>query len=138
MKKLTMFTYGSSHGNPGPAAIGAQLVFADGTVLQEVSEPIGNATNEYAEYFAVLRCLQTASEHFSQQTKDMAFELRLSNQLVKKQLNNESTITNPGLVPLFIEVHNLRVLNFPQLKLVLTEGKANQAVERLVNKVLDA
>ncbi len=57
---LVLSTDGASLGNPGPAGIGAVLADADGTVLAEVSEPIGRATNNVAEYRALLRGLEEA------------------------------------------------------------------------------
>jgi ribonuclease HI len=72
MKKITIFTDGGSRGNPGPAAVGAQIVDGDGKVLREVSETIGNATNNYAEYMAVVRGLQTAKDLLGKASKETA------------------------------------------------------------------
>lgn len=138
MEQVTIFTDGGSRGNPGPAAIGVQIVAADGTVSKEVSETIGNATNNYAEYFAVVRALQTAKELFGKKTKELNFELKLDSELVKKQLNGEYQIKEPGLVPLFMEIHNLRVAAFPQLTLTHVRREFNKEADRLVNEALDA
>lgn len=138
MKTITIYTDGGSRGNPGPAAIGVYMVDAKNSVIKEVSETIGNATNNYAEYYAVLRGLQTAKEQFGKKTKEMEFELKLDSELVKKQLNAEYQIKEPGLVPLFIEIHNLRVANFPQLTLTHVRRELNKEADRLVNEALDA
>lgn len=138
MEKVTIFTYGVSQGNPGPAAVGVQILDKKGKVLEEVFESIGNASDNYAEYFAVIRGLQVAKEHFDTQTQKIDFELCLSGETTKKQLNNEDTITHPGLVPHFIEVHNMRIESFPHLTLSYVPRKKNVAAERLVNKTLDA
>lgn len=138
MQTITIFTDGGSRGNPGPAAVGMQLVDADGKVLQEVSETIGNATNNYAEYFAVVRGLQVAKEHFGKKTRDLQFELKLDSELVKKQLNGEYQINEPGLVPLFIEIHNMRVTSFPNLLLTHVPRELNKEADRLMNEALDA
>jgi ribonuclease HI len=138
MQKVTIFTDGGSRGNPGPAAVGAQLLDEDGKVLKEVSETIGNATNNYAEYFGVLRGLQSAKEMFGKKTRDMEFEMKMDSELVKKQLNAEYQIKDPGLVPLFIEIHNLRVANFPNVKLTHVKREFNKEADRLVNKALDS
>lgn len=113
-----IYTHGASQSNPGPAIIRVQLCTESGSVLQELSESIGNATDEYAEYFAVMRSLQLAGEMFSGETKKKKFKIHLSGEMTKRQLNREVVITHPGLVPLFIEIHNLRVTSFPHLSFV--------------------
>lgn len=133
-----MYSDGGSRGNPGPAAIGVQILNEDKKVLTEVSETIGNATNNYAEYYAVLRALQTAKERFGKKTKELDFELKLDSELVKKQLNHEYQIKEPGLVPLFIEIHNMRVASFPNLTLTHVRRELNKEADRLVNEALDA
>jgi len=138
METVTIFTDGGSRGNPGPAAVGAQILDANGKVLKEVSEKIGNATNNYAEYFAVIRALQSAKELFGKRTKELQFELKLDSELVKKQLNSEYQIKDIGLVPHFIEIHNLRVSSFPNLILTHVRRELNKEADRLVNEALDA
>jgi len=138
MESITIFTDGGSRGNPGPAAIGVYITDATGAVVKEVSEVIGNATNNFAEYQGVMRGLQTAKELYGNKTKAMQVELKVDSELVKKQLNSEYQIKDPGLVPHFIEIHNLRVTNFPNLKLTHVPREQNKEADRLVNKALDA
>lgn len=138
MKKITIFTDGGSRGNPGPAAVGAQILDAENTVLKEVSETIGNATNNYAEYFAVIRGLQVAKEILGKNSKETLVEIKLDSELVKKQLNAEYQIKEAGLVPLFIEIHNMRVASFPNLTLTHVRREFNKEADRLVNEALDA
>ncbi|MEK7462505.1 MAG: ribonuclease HI family protein [Patescibacteria group bacterium] len=138
MEIITIFTDGGSRGNPGPAAIGAQIVDAKGKVVREVSEAIGNATNNFAEYYAVVRGLEAAKEQFGKKTKELHFEIKLDSELVKKQLNGEYQIKEPGLVPHFILIHNLRVSSFPNLTLTHVRREFNKEADRLVNEALDA
>ena len=121
-----------------PAAIGVQIQSASGEVLGEVAETIGNSTNNIAEYQGVLRGLQALKEMFGKKSKEMAFEVRLDSELVKKQLNAEYQIKEPGLVPFFIEIHNMRVANFPNLTLTHVPRAQNKEADRLVNEALDA
>jgi ribonuclease HI len=137
MKKITIFTDGGSRGNPGPAAVGAQIVDAKGTVIREVSETIGNATNNFAEYYGVLRGLQTAKEVYGKSTKDLQVEVKLDSEFVKKQLNGEYQIKEPGLVPFFIEIHNMRVASFPNIIFTHVGRELNKEADRLVNAALD-
>lgn len=137
MEKVIVYTDGGARGNPGPAAIGVQVVSENGEVLREVKETIGNSTNNFAEYQGVLRGLETLKQLFGKQTKTMQFEVRLDSELVKKQLNYEYQIKDPGLVPMFIEIHNLRVANFPNLILTHVPRAENKEADRLVNEALD-
>ncbi len=137
METVTIFTDGGSRGNPGPAAIGVYIVDDAGKVLKEVSETIGNATNNFAEYQAVARGLETLKQMYGKKTKEMQFVLKLDSELVKKQLNDEYQIKDPGLVPLFIEIHNLRVSNFPNITLIHVLREHNKEADRLVNEALD-
>lgn len=138
MNTVTIFTDGGSRGNPGPAAVGVYIIDADNNVVKEVSETIGNATNNFAEYMAVVRGLQVAKDIYGKKTKETAFELKLDSELVKKQLNAEYQIKDAGLVPLFIEIHNLRVAAFPNLTLTHVRREFNKEADRLVNEALDA
>ena len=137
MQKIIIYTDGGSRGNPGPAAIGVYMIDESDKVVKEVAETIGNATNNFAEYHAVLRGLQTAKEMFGKKTKEMEFEIRLDSELVKKQLNSEYQIKDPGLVPFFIEIHNMRVSTFPNLILTHVRREKNKEADRLVNEALD-
>ncbi len=137
MQKITIFTDGGSRGNPGPAGIGVYMIDENDKVVCEVKETIGNATNNFAEYHGVLRGLQVAKDKFGKKTKEIEFEIKLDSELVKKQLNGEYQIKEPGLVPFFIEIHNMRVASFPNLTLTHIKREFNKEADRLVNEALD-
>ncbi|MCA9359874.1 reverse transcriptase-like protein [Candidatus Kaiserbacteria bacterium] len=138
MEKVTIFTRGISRGNPGPAAIGVLFVDSKGKVLGKISESIGNSTNEYAEFFAVVRGMHAVVEFLGDKTKEMEFELKLSNEVLKKQLNAEHQIKDVGLIGSFIEVYNVRVESLPNLVPVYIEPEQNIEAEKLAIKALDA
>ena len=138
MEKVIIYTDGGARGNPGPAAIGVHMQDEKGKVLKEVSQAIGNSTNNIAEYMGVAEGLKTAKELFGKKTKEMEFEVRMDSELVQKQLNAEYQIKEPGLVPYFIEIHNLRISNFPNLTLTHIRREKNKEADRLVNEALDA
>lgn len=137
MKEIIVYTDGGSRGNPGPAAVGVYVTDDTGEVLCEAKQTIGNGTNNFAEYQAVAYALETLRKRFGKQTKEMQFTFRLDSELVKKQLNAEYQIKDPGLVPLFIEIHNLRVAHFPQLTWEHVPRADNKEADRLVNEALD-
>jgi ribonuclease HI len=137
MKKVICYTAGGARGNPGPAAIGVYITDEAGTVLKEVGQTIGNSTNNYAEYHAVMVGLETLKQVLGEDTKATDVEIRLDSELVKKQLNGEYQINEPGLVPLFIAIHNLRVASFPNIVFTQIPQEQNKEADRLVNEVLD-
>lgn len=137
MERVIAYTDGGARGNPGPAAIGVFVVDTEGHTLKEVKEAIGNATNNFAEYQGVVTALLALKELYGKKTKEMEFEIRMDSELVKKQLNHEYQIKEPGLVPLFMEIHNLRVAHFPNLILTHVPREKNKEADRLVNEALD-
>lgn len=137
MEKIIVYTDGGARGNPGPAAVGVYVTDADGKVITEVSEAIGNATNNYAEYQAVATALTTLEKRYGKKTKQMEFALFLDSELVQKQLSHEYQVKDAGLVPLFMQIHNLRVAHFPHLSFTHVKREKNKEADRLVNEALD-
>lgn len=132
------YTSGISQGNPGPGAVGVYVTDESGAMVEEAAQTIGNTTHNFAEYNAVLFGLQTLKEMFGANTTTMQFEIILDSELVKKQLNAEYQIKEPGLVPMFIEIHNMRVASFPHLTFIHVPREENTDAMRLVNEALDA
>ena len=138
MKKVICYTDGGARGNPGPAAIGVYITDEAGVMLEEVGQTIGNSTNNFAEYQAVLVGLQTLRVMLGDETAITDIEIRLDSELVKKQLNAEYQIKEPGFVPMFIEIHNMRVASFPHLTFTHIPREENTEADRLVNEALNA
>ncbi len=88
---LLIFTDGASLGNPGPMGIGI-VIYRDGIVVEELSEYIGDGTNNIAEYNAVIKALETA--HAMGETD---VHLKTDSQLVVRQLNGEYKVKDPEL-----------------------------------------
>lgn len=137
MEKIIAYTDGGARGNPGPAAVGVYITDADGHEIVSVQETIGNATNNLAEYQGVLRALEELKSRYGKKSRELDVELRMDSELVKKQLNDEYQIKDPGLVPLFMEIHNLRVSHFPNLTYTHVRRENNKEADRLVNDALD-
>ena len=135
MKKITVWSDGGARGNPGPAAIG--VVIKEGeNLLEEISEEIGDATNNIAEYTAVLRGLEVLRSRFGAETKELEIEWKLDSELVERQLAGAYKIKNPGLRELYLQIQDLRV-HFPQLNFVHVRREFNKEADRLVNEALD-
>ena len=80
--RILIYTDGAARGNPGPAGAGAILRDADGAVLAEIAEPLGHATNNVAEWTAVLLALEEARRLGATQV-----DLRMDSQLVARQIS---------------------------------------------------
>ena len=137
MEKIIAYTDGGARGNPGPAAAGVYITDASGKMVREVKQSLGNATNNFAEYYGVMLALQTLKAIYGKKSKEMQFEIRLDSELVQKQLSAIFQIKEPGLVPMFIEIHNMRVASFPHIKFVHVPRAKNKEADRLVNEALD-
>ncbi|PIR85596.1 ribonuclease H [Candidatus Kaiserbacteria bacterium CG10_big_fil_rev_8_21_14_0_10_44_10] len=136
MKKLIIHSDGGARGNPGPAAIGVVIETDDKEVLEEISEYIGESTNNIAEYTAVLRGLQVLKARYGKETTDLEIDWKLDSELVVKQLAGEYKVKNPGLRSIFLEIQDLRA-HFPKLSLSHVRREENKEADRLVNEALD-
>ena len=130
-KKIIIFSDGGARGNPGPAGIGAVLYDSKKQILAKISKYIGEATNNQAEYQALITALKKAKELGGQE-----LDVFLDSELVVKQLNREYKVKNKELAPLFLEVYNLS-LNFSKITFTHVYRENNKEADRLVNEALD-
>ncbi len=137
MEKIICYTDGGARGNPGPAGAGAVITKADGATLAELSQFLGNATNNFAEYAAVLLALKELKRRFGARTKSLRVEMKMDSQLVARQLSHTYQIKEPGLVPQFIEIHNLRVSSFPHISFTHIPRAQNKEADRLAGEAMD-
>ena len=126
---------GGARGNPGPAAIGA--VVLDVTVdppvlLASVSECIGIATNNVAEYRACIEGLRAALEFDPRHVR-----VRADSELMIRQLEGRYKVKSPHLKPLYEEARAL-LAEFPEVDLAHIRREKNVDADALVNAALDA
>jgi len=124
---------GGSRGNPGPGAIGV-IIRTDDTILTKYSSLIGKfVTNNTAEYEALIKTLELASKHTTEEITCF-----LDSELIVKQLLGEYSVKNPRLLELFIKVQKLQE-NFKRIRYVHVsrEDKYQQIVDELLNDELD-
>lgn len=130
--KLIIHVDGGSRGNPGPAAIAAVLSSPDGDVVGEAKETIGIASNNVAEYKALLLGLETAREMGATEV-----EVVNDSELVQKQINGEYKVKHPDMKPLYAEA--LKALGgFSSWKVRSVKREHNKDADALVNQALDA
>ena len=129
--RVTVHVDGGSRGNPGPAAIGLVITADNGTVLDELGERIGVATNNVAEYRAVLRGVQRAAELGARE-----IDLVNDSELVAKQLTGAYKVKHPAMRPLHLEsLEALRAFDTWTIRSVPRAENAD--ADRLVNEALD-
>ncbi len=131
MNKIIIHSDGGARGNPGPAGIGAILNAEDGIVLAEISQYLGETTNNQAEYKALIAGLEKAVE-----LKAEEVVCYLDSELVVKQLNREYKVKNAELAPLFLKVHNLS-LSFKKITFTHVRREHNKEADRLANLAMD-
>jgi len=130
-KTVKIFADGGSRGNPGPAAVGAVLSDKNGKVLSEISEYIGEATNNVAEYMAVIYGMQEAIYQ-----KADTIVLNTDSQLVARQLKGEYKVKDKNLRIFFgLAVNLFRA--FDKVEINEIPREKNKEADALVNKVLD-
>jgi ribonuclease HI len=123
---------GGSRGNPGPAAIAAVVASPDGEVLEERSETIGKATNNVAEYRALLLGIERARELGATEV-----ELVGDSELIVRQVRGEYRVKDAGLRPLHAEVRKA-LEGFDRWSIRNVPRDDNEAADALVNAALDA
>ena len=130
-EKLKIFTDGGARGNPGPAGIGAVIFDEKGNVIAEISEYIGETTNNQAEYKALIAGLIKAKELGARE-----LEVFLDSELVVKQLNREYRVKDKDLASLFMQVYNIS-LGFKKIIFKHIFREKNELADKLVNQALD-
>lgn len=130
-EKLTIYTDGGARGNPGPAGIGCVILDEQGNAVAEISKCIGEATNNQAEYQALIAGLTKAKELGARE-----IDFFLDSELVVKQLNREYRVKDKELALLFVQAYNL-TLGFKKVIFKHIRREKNELADRLVNLALD-
>jgi ribonuclease HI len=123
---------GGSRGNPGPAAVAAVLTTPGGELIEEVGETIGSATNNVAEYRALLLAIEHAREVGAAEV-----ELIGDSELVVKQVRGEYRVKDANLKPLHAQAR-AALAAFDRWSIRAVRREQNDAADALVNATLDA
>jgi ribonuclease HI len=127
-----IYTDGGARGNPGPAAAAGVIMVNEGKIVEELSEFLGTATNNVAEYRALAMTLRRA--------KELGFErvtVHMDSELIVRQLNGLYRVKDPKMLELYSEVRRL-LREFSDWKAVHVPRSENKHADELVNAVLDA
>lgn len=128
---VTAYIDGGSRGNPGPAGYGVRLEDDAGSVLAELSEPLGITTNNVAEYRGLIAALQWALEHGLS-----ALHVRSDSELLVKQMRGEYRVRSPALQPLHQEARAL-IARLGRVTFEHVRRERNREADRLANLAMD-
>lgn len=132
---LIINTDGACRGNPGPASYGYVIKTRDGVILHQEGKRIGIATNNIAEYSAVLAALQYVLAYLSPKNPH-AIEVVADSQLIVMQLSGKYKIKNQGLLPIYRQIKEIE----PQIGAVSYRHvlrAENFIADKLANRALD-
>jgi ribonuclease HI len=130
--EATLFADGGSRGNPGPAASGSVLLNSDGEEIEIVGTFLNVATNNVAEWTALVQGLEAAVRLGIRR-----LAVRLDSELVVKQMTGEYRVKHPDLQPLHRRASQLW-RNFELVEIRHVPRKQNALADAVVNRVLDA
>jgi len=130
IEKVTIHTDGASRGNPGPAAI-AFVVSVDNVTIAESSATIGTATNNVAEYSALIRGLE-----FVHGLGARTVQVFSDSELMVRQMRGEYRVKHPDLLPLFQDAKELTT-KFSFVRFDHVRREDNSEADRLCNEALD-
>src|SRR4051794_36739889 len=129
--KLVVHVDGGARGNPGPAAVAAVASTPDGDVVGERKSYIGEATNNVAEYRAVLLGLELARDLGANEV-----EIVNDSELVARQLAGQYKVKHAGLKPLFLDATRA-LRGFDSWEVRSVRRESNERADELVNEALD-
>ena len=137
MAKYLIHTDGGSRGNPGPSAIGVVIEREGGGLKKEYGEFLGQATNNEAEYQAVIFALKKLKQLAGKEEAGKAkVEIHVDSELLAKQINGEYKVSDEKIQKLFLELWNLK-LDFGEVVIKHIFREDNKGADRMVNYALD-
>jgi ribonuclease HI len=122
---------GGSRGNPGPSALGVVITTKGGQIIEEFGEYLGEQTNNYAEYSAVIKALEKLRD-----LNILDADFYLDSELIVKQLNGVYKVKHENIKPLNAAVNEL--LSGMNVTFTHVYRKDNKEADALVNEVLDS
>jgi ribonuclease HI len=130
MKELEIYIDGASKGNPGPSGVGA-IISRSGVVIKNISSFIGDATNNIAEYTALIYALREAVL-----LKAESLEIKTDSQLLARQLNKIYKVKNANISGLYDQVVNL-LASFKEVTILNIPREENKGADRLATEAVE-
>jgi ribonuclease HI len=129
-KRVVICTDGASLGNPGPAAVGAIVEDEQGRLIARISQSIGLATNNQAEYLAIITALEEAFKLGAEEA-----DVRSDSQLIVRQIRGEYRVKNASLKPLYKRIKRLQGV-FKGFTITHIPGQRNNEAHKLAHLAL--
>ncbi|MFA6384369.1 MAG: ribonuclease HI family protein [Candidatus Omnitrophota bacterium] len=129
MTKLDFFIDGASKGNPGPSGIGI-IIIKDGCVIREIGRFIGSATNNIAEYTALLHALQEGLL-----LKADAIRIKSDSELLCRQMKKEYKVKSPNIIGLYTQAVNL-LTGFKEVSFQHIPREQNAPADKLATQAV--
>ena len=137
LKNIKVFTDGGARGNPGPSAIGIYVTDGTGKMVAGFGKTIGVATNNVAEYMAVIEALSWIIENKKDFDRNAKIHFFLDSKLVCSQIIGIFKVENSNLQNLLFEVRDLEAqINFP-IYYKHIPREQNSKADKFVNEALD-
>src|SRR3989338_9229308 len=127
MREVDIYIDGASKGNPGPSGIGG-IICNNGQTVKNISSFIGHATNNIAEYTALIYALQEALK-----LKTEVLNINTDSQLLYRQMKKIYKIKSPNILGLYNQAANL-ILAFKQVTLTNIPREENRGADKLATK----
>jgi ribonuclease HI len=129
MNELEIFIDGASKGNPGPSGIGV-IISKNGKVIRQISRFIGHATNNIAEYSALIFCLQE-----SLLLKAEILDIKSDSELLCRQINGKYKVKNSNIIGLYEQARQL-ISGFKTVHIEHILREHNSAADSLATKAV--
>jgi ribonuclease HI len=131
-RKLLVETDGAARGNPGLAGAGVIIKDEAGKTLETIGEFLGVATNNQAEYKALIVALAAVQRY-----QPEAVTVRSDSELMVKQINGQYRVRHPQIVPLYQQAMELATA-FPNFSIVHVPREKNPGADRVANVAIDS
>lgn len=131
-QKITLETDGASRGNPGLAGAGVIIKDEQGRTIETIGKFLGRATNNQAEYQALITGLEAVARH-----NPSAVTVQMDSELVVKQMNGEYRVRHPEILPLYSQAVEL-VSSLPRVNFVHVRREKNPGADRIANIAIDS
>lgn len=133
----SLYCDGGARGNPGPAAVGFVIYDPQKKVLAKIGQPIGRATNNVAEYQAVIFALTWLQKNLPPRQEKLRLQIFLDSMLVVNQLNGLFKIKNASLRNLSLQIRQLENLLNAAASYHFIPREQNRLADSLVNQAFD-
>ena len=134
--KLIAFTDGASRGNPGEAAIGIVIKSENNTTVETYKRYLGTATNNVAEYTALLQCVEIVKN--SETLRCTELVVHTDSELMARQMNGEYKVKDAGLKILFQKVKGLLATAQFKFSIRHVPRSLNKEADALANEAIDS